>query len=1166
MRFRLFPVAGSLALTALMFIIWLAAGLALAADEPQITVDPPQPPIGATPAFVLQAGHRGSVRTALFSPDGHTLAAVCFVNGVITLWDLVSGQLTKVLAGEARSVTTIAFSPDGRQLAAATGVDVVLWDIAAGKVVNRLHAHTDSVTSIVFTPDGKMLASGSNDNTVILWDLAAGRAEKTFTDQQGHITALTISADGLKLATGADDQTIFVRNLATGQVEKKLTAPSPGILSLAFSPDGHRLAAATGMFDVVKKHFDGGDVSLWDLAANKLERTMTGHDSKITALAFSPDGTALATGANDQALNIWNAATGDEQKPALIGSAVNVDWSRSATWSEGGALTVWDTKAGKTLASFLGIDAGANWFVSTPQGYYNCTSGAESLVVWQAGKYALTLEQLAAKFKRPDVLRKALAGADLSDLFTLDVTQLPPNIGFLAPAAGTETNEQTVEVHLQAAGSRPITRVELTLNGQPAPPDVAHALVVDHPKDSRANFTVSVPFSLVDPCLRIRAAAYDTNEIMGTPVELALFRAKPSDVTLYVLAVGVNDYKNLPVHLRYAAPDARCLVETCNNLLGQPYAAVTPALLTDDQVTAGAVRDALRAIQEHARDTDAVLIYLSGHSVRDKQGTLYFATCDVDLNDLANTALSWDELETLVRDIHAQHALVLADTSVTHDGPIQPMDNLPIRFLNKSRHPLLLATDVNEAAMSRADWGHSAFVKALLEGMAGKADTNPQDGAVTLQELVDYTKKRVAELSEDHQHPQLPQLPDADNPELCWVILPKMATVTPRVLTDLLQTGDVNVHMKDHLGRTLLHQAALAGRDDLVSLLLEHGADINVGDHAGMMPLHLAAAVGWRSVAELLMKHGAETTAEDKTGHTPLDLAMINNRGTVIDLLLPLVDPNAQDQNGMTPLHYAVKYGRREAVKLLLDKGARVTMVDKQGRTALHWAATLDDADIVDLLVAHHASLTAVDALGATPLHWAAANNLEEVATHLLAWLKEAHIDTKAVNAADKDGNTPLHYAALDHHEKMIDLLWANGAKMDTQNKIGATPLHLAIIRNLAEVAQRLLKNGADVNARDNDTHTPLHWAATMADPAMTILLLDHQATLNTHDKYGDTPLHVAAQFNRLAIVRLLVEKKAWLNEKNAEGKTPLDLAIQSKASDVVDYLRLHGGMHGGQA
>ena len=1126
----------------------LLLALAAGADDVKKAVAPPQAPEDARPAFVLKAGHRGNVHSAEFSPDGRRVAVIGMLSSVIVLWDTATGQPAQVLTGDA-PVSATAFSPDGKLLAAAAGSQVTLWNLADGTAGKTLAEHTDAITALAFSPDGTLLATGAGDNTVILWDVAKGEAGRKLTEQPAHITCLAFSPDGKQLASGADNQTIFLWNTATGAVDKKLTVPTPDVLSCRYSPDGHRLAIATGSYDFAQKRFIGGDILLWPTTADAPERTLPGHGSNITALAFNRQGTALAAGAADGTLTVRDIATGAEQ-PALTGSILSPDWTRAATWSESG-LTLWDLAGKRPLATCQAFDNGAQWFTCTPDGYFTCAPTAEPLLTWQLGTLSLTLDQLGKKFKRPDIVKRALAGDDLAALPALDASQLPPNVGFLTPAMGAECADANVEVQLQAAGLRPIARIALTLNGLPAPPELVNALTVEKPTASSPTFTVVVTFPPGESRLRLRATAYDTNEIPGAPAELMLYRpgAKPSPDNLYVLAVGINDYQLLPAHLRYAAADAKALVDHCRKLEGQPFADVIPTLLTDAAASAAGIREALTAIQANAKENDVVIIALSGHCVRDKQGALYFAACDTDLANPAGTALDWQQLAETVKEIKAKRTVVFADTAIAR-VPNRPMDNLPARFFAASQHLLFISTAVGETSISRPEWGHSAFLKALLEGLSGKADINPRDGAISLQELSDYTKGRVEELTEKRQHPQLPY---ADNSELGWVVLPSLAETTADALTAMLQSGELDTAMRDHQGRSLLHLAAATGRVELIAPLLQSGAELNAADNAGVTPLHIAALADLPAMAALLVQKGADIKAVDKNGQTPLDLALINNRGKIIDLLLPLVDANAQDGEGRTPLHYAVAYDRRQAVEQLLARGARVTTPDKQGSTPLHWAATHANAEIIDLLLAHRADPNARDATGLTPLHLAVMKNLTEVAQHLLK-------GGAAVRAVDKDGRTPLHAAAAAGSVKMVDLLCANGANPSAGDNLGTTPLHIAVVNGMAEVATHLLKNGADVNARDNGTHTPLHWAATQESPAMAELLLNSRADANPHDAPGNTPLHIAAKLNRLATARALIAHGASLNAKNAAGQTPLALANLNKAADVADYLKGLGG------
>lgn len=75
-------------------------------------------------------------------------------------------------------------------------------------------------------------------------------------------------------------------------------------------------------------------------------------------------------------------------------------------------------------------------------------------------------------------------------------------------------------------------------------------------------------------------------------------------------------------------------------------------------------------------------------------------------------------------------------------------------------------------------------------------------------------------------------------------------------------------------GATALHRAALFGRADVMTVLLEHGeADMAARDDDGRTALHWAAQAGKAAVVTRLLKHGADAAAKDKAGQTPRDLA-----------------------------------------------------------------------------------------------------------------------------------------------------------------------------------------------------------------------------------------------------------------------------------------------------
>jgi WD40 repeat protein len=84
------------------------------------------------------------------------------------------------------------------------------------------------------------------------------------------------------------------------------------VAAVAFSPDGRTLAVAVGR-----------GVRLWDVDTGHVTASLEGHEGRIKCLAYSHDGTLLATGGYDQTIRLWRAARASESlRP--VAAAANV--------------------------------------------------------------------------------------------------------------------------------------------------------------------------------------------------------------------------------------------------------------------------------------------------------------------------------------------------------------------------------------------------------------------------------------------------------------------------------------------------------------------------------------------------------------------------------------------------------------------------------------------------------------------------------------------------------------------------------------------------------------------------------------------------------------------------------------------------------------------------
>jgi WD40 repeat protein/serine/threonine protein kinase len=202
-------------------------------------------------------------------------------DGVITIWDLVTGQkIRSMRAGlpEGRPANLnggvpadlakwlpLALHPDGRQLFTG-GADkaIKVWDLETGKMIRSLSGHSGAILSLAQDRDGKRLYSGSADRTIKAWDLQTGETILTMQGGGGDVGCLALSADGKRLFSGGgfffEDTNIRVWDVATGQELLKLPGGAwGGVAGLALCRDG------TGLIGVGRD----GSVKMWDFDLGK---------------------------------------------------------------------------------------------------------------------------------------------------------------------------------------------------------------------------------------------------------------------------------------------------------------------------------------------------------------------------------------------------------------------------------------------------------------------------------------------------------------------------------------------------------------------------------------------------------------------------------------------------------------------------------------------------------------------------------------------------------------------------------------------------------------------------------------------------------------------------------------------------------------------------------
>ncbi len=723
------------------------------------------------------------------SPDGRLIAVGYFSRApqgrvLVDVYDAATRQRVRGLEFvdiAFGNLMSVGWQADGRALyAGGTGyaepgrfiVKRIAWPEASAETVI---AAADSINDFAPLPDGR-IAFASFDAT---WGLLAGarvvqRSESPVTRIAGA-AALKISPDAGSVEwRGADGArrsfALAARRAGEGEA-------------------GATLGATTSTFGM---RIDGWENTRTPRIGGSTVELLPNETSR--AVAVMPEGGSAIFGTS-RALrridrsgkSLWTAPLNTEVRAV----AVSADGRVAVAALADGTLRWRRTSDGAPLVSLLLLRDG-RWIVWTESGHFDAGPGAEDLVGWlvprPGGERAdyFGASRFRDTYLRPDAIDLVLAERDAAravqraneqrlarakeaepevvktiqaSLAPLPVTQALPPVVTLAqlPKVETSTAEIAVDLKLFAAAGQPAPKLTVRVDGRPVEASFRPA-PAGAGGESEGRMIVQLPKA--EGKLQIFAeGAHGTS----MPAELDFKSSAPAlkqladrRPTLYLLSVGVSRYANPEFNLGLAAKDARDFAKSMERQQGLYYKKVEARVLVDEQATRAAVLQGLRWLQNVSTPEDVAILFVAGHGVADAADVYHFLPHDMKENQLSQTAVSETQLRSTLASIRGR-ALFFVDTCFSGKS----VGKFTRRELTRMANGLASAelgvivfsgSAPRQESLEDPAWGNGAFTKALVEGLAGRADFR-REGVVTHKGLDYYVAHEVRTLTGGRQTP-----------------------------------------------------------------------------------------------------------------------------------------------------------------------------------------------------------------------------------------------------------------------------------------------------------------------------------------------------------------------------------------------------------------------------
>ena len=836
-----------------------------------------------------------TVNVGAFSADGRKvlISTINATGARSLLWDVDREKATSIFRGFSRDAWFVQFAPNGEGLVTAYRGEFPAWwssstgrcrmptvpgyvphgFLANGEMIGRnerdliaVRPDEDSYRKIRLRPEGgafvessdgaKGVALGTNDQ-VHLYDLKTDAAATLNLKKHNNWDwPLAISPNGRYVATSTIPASMVLIDFETRKIVHEW--PNFPCSACRFTADGKAVFLGSGHWAEKEPH------RLVDVETGKTIRTFPREEdvSPACGVAISPDGSQVTVAAHKNVTS-YETATGKELRRLIghFGPVIQADYSPDgkfiATAGTDQSVRLWNAHSGQEVCKLLWFLDGS-WAVVDAQGRFDASNGGNvEGMHWVVNNEPIALAQLKERYYDPGLLAKHLGRSKepLRKVSALHKVSLFPSAKVDEPTA-----EGKLTLNLANRGGG-IGKVQIFVNGKELLADARGPGV-----DATAKEATLVVDLASAPSLKpgqenvVEVVTWNAEGYLSGRGIQRLYTAKGAmqqdPPELHAIVVGVSEYANPALNLRYSSKDAKDIASAlelgAKKLFGAGKSHVT--LLVNDKdgkhspPTRANIEKAFTAARS-AKPADVFVVYLAGHGVAlpgDADQYCYL-TSDARTADPAvladpavasQYAVTGADLTEWIKKVPALTQVMVLDTcaagavakKLTEQRSVSGEQIRAIeRLKDRTGFHILMGCASDKVSYEATQFSQGLLTHALLKAMRGAALR--ENEYVDVSSLFQYAADEVPRLAKNIGGIQKPMIaaPRGSSFDIGWLTqeekkLVPLASPPPIVLRPLLinpEEGDDNLGLMQRLRQKLADTLLQNGKDQPTAVYVD---------------------------------------------------------------------------------------------------------------------------------------------------------------------------------------------------------------------------------------------------------------------------------------------------------------------------------------------------------